>query len=110
MFITQNQPSLTVPVGEGTVFDVQGSAAESKTVKIMNLDDTNTLTYKFQYSDDGTTWTDVAALSTVAPADWLVTTLTAHVFHRLRAYGNLDIAVEVSMVLSPSTRFTFVNL
>jgi len=110
MHVSKYQPAITVDIAEGTVLTVQGLASESKVIKIQNLDLANTLTYKFQYSLDGATWTDLAVSATLAPEAHIVTTLTTYVFHRLRASGNLTIAVEVSAYQAWNDVFSFVNL
>jgi hypothetical protein len=95
MNITKSEPQLSVAVSEGTVCTIQGLAAQSHLVVIENLDAANTLTYRFQYSNDGSSWTDVAADATLAPTLRVRATLTGSVFYRLRASGNLNIAVKV---------------
>jgi len=110
MFVSKVQPNITVAISEGTVLTVQGNAAEVKSVVIENLDAANTLTYKWQSSDDGSTWTDVAASATLAPTEHIHADLSAHVYHRLRASGNLLISVKVDVYQSFNNIFSFVNL
>lgn len=64
-------------------------------VVIENLDAANTLTWKFQASNDATTWVDEAADTTLAPGSRVSVSLSGSVFYRLRASGNLSIAVKV---------------
>lgn len=110
MLVSKTQPNITVPLTEGTVLTVQGNAAEVKAVTLENLDAASTLTYRFQWSDDGATWTDVAANTTLAPLAHVKVDLTAHVYHRLRAEGNLLIAAKVDVYQSFNSIFSFVNL
>lgn len=110
MFVNKNQSRIEVPLAEGTVFTVQGAAALTKKIHIENLDQVNTMTYKFQYSDDNVTWTDVAIATTLAPTATVHTDLTGHIFHRLRASGDLDIAVEASAFLAFNNLFNFAML
>lgn len=110
MLVVKNQPTITVPLAEGTVLTVQGNAGESKIVTIENLDPASTLTYRFQYSSDGVTWTDVAANTTLAPLAHIDITLDTYVYHRLRASGNLLIAAQVQAYQTFNSIFSFVNL
>jgi hypothetical protein len=95
MFNSNSVPYLNVPVSEATIFTVQGPAATAKTVVVENLDATNTMTYKYQYSDDGVTYTDAATFTTLAPAARVRSNPVNHIWWRLRASGNLYIAVKV---------------
>jgi hypothetical protein len=110
MFDVKTQPQVVIPLTEGTVFVVQGPASMTKMVVLENLDQANTMTYKFQFSDDGTIYTDVAAFTTLAPGAAVHVDLTAHVFHRLRAFGDLLIAVEVGVQMPFNAAFNFFNL
>lgn len=110
MFVIKTEPSVTVTLAEGTAFTVQGNAAESKIVTIENLDAASTLTYRFQYSSDGSAWTDVAADTTLAPTAHIDITLDTYVYHRFRASGNLLISVQVAAFQSFNNIFSFVNL
>lgn len=107
MFVTRTHPMLTVPLLAGTVFNILGPAVLTKRVTMDNLDQANTLSYKFQYSDDGTTWTDVAAITTLAPLASVHVDLTAHIYHQMVASGDLDIAVEVAVRVANTTSFSF---
>lgn len=95
MYISKHEPQLTVPVSEGTVFTIQGLAAQRHRVVHDNLDGANTLTWRFQSSNDGSTWTDVAADTTLAPGLRVQNELSGSIFYRLRASGNLSISVKV---------------
>jgi hypothetical protein len=108
MFVTKTEPNIAVGVSESTVFSIQGLAAVPKETVIDNLDQANTLTYKWQYSDDDSTWTDVAVESTLAAGGSLRTTLTDHVFYRLRASGSLDISAMVEARVAFANQFTFI--
>lgn len=96
MFVSKNEPKINVPVSEGTVFTVQSAAGVERRVAMENLDAANTMTWRFQYSDDNSTWTDEATDTTLAPGARIAEELTGHVFYRLRASGNLDIAVQIN--------------
>jgi hypothetical protein len=108
MFVTKSEPQISVGATEGTTFTVQGAAGATKRVAIKNLDSANTLTYRYQFSDDAQTWTDVATDTTLAPGAEVETDLTAHVFHRLRASGNLNIAAKVDSSVAFQNTFTFI--
>ncbi len=110
MLVVKTQPNITVAIGEGTVLTVQGNAAESKIITIENLDLSSTLTYRFQSSSDGVTWTDVASDTTLAPTAHIDIVLDTFVYHRLRASGNLIIAAQVQAHQSFNAIFSFVNL
>jgi hypothetical protein len=110
MLVSKVQPNITVAVSEGTVLTVQGNAGETKSVTLENLDAANTLSYKWQYSSDGVTWTDVAPTATLAPTDHVHTDLTTYVYHRLRASGNLTMAAKVDVYQAFNNIFSFVNL
>lgn len=112
MFVTKVQPCLTIPLAEGTVATVQGSAGATKIAELCNLDGANTITYKWQFSDDGAIWTDIGVAAPIAPGNSVTTLLTAHVFHRLRASGNLTAtaALKVQSVMDWNAVMSFVNL
>lgn len=96
MFVEQVEPQIAVGATEGTIFTVEGTAAQVRRIELVNLDATNTMTYRFEYSDDGASWTDVAADTTLAPGLSVVNSLSGQVFYRLRASGSLNIAVRVT--------------
>lgn len=97
MFVNLFEPDITVPAVEGEVFQVLGSLSRTVTLLMKNLDAANTLTYRFQYSDDASSWTDVAANTTLAPgATSAPIDLLGHPFFRLMASGNLTLAVQAS--------------
>jgi len=108
MFVTKVEPKIAVAVSEGTVFSIQGLSAVPKEVVLDNLDESNTLTYKWQHSDDDDTWTDVAAEDTLAAGGSIRTSLADHVFYRLRASGSLDIAVMAEARVAFASQFTFI--
>lgn len=108
MFVTKTEPQISVPATEGTVLTVQGPATAEKHVVLHNLDGASTLTYRFQSSDDGSTWVDVAADATLAPGLELEVELTGATFHRLRASGNLNIAAKVDASVAFLGTFTFI--
>jgi hypothetical protein len=110
MLISKTIPNLAVAVSEATAVTITGPAAESKHIVLENLDASNTLTYKWQYSDDGLVWTDVAAFTTLSPEDWVHTDLSAHLMHRLRAYGNLTVAIKADITIASTTTISFLNL
>lgn len=107
MFVTKTEPKVAVALAEGTVFEIQGLSSIPKEVVIDNLDQINTLTWKFQYSDDGSTWTDIGTSATLAAEESVRTTLSDHVFYRLRASGDLDIAVMVEARVPFADKFSF---
>lgn len=96
MFVTQVEPQMAVAAGEGTVFVVEGTAAQERRIEVVNLDTANTLTARYEFSNDGVTWTDVAIDALLAPGLTRVDTLVGNIFYRLRASGSLDIAVRVT--------------
>jgi CII-binding regulator of phage lambda lysogenization HflD len=102
MFDVRTQPLVTVPLAEGTVLTVQ--------VHLENLDVAATMSYKFQWSDDNVTWTDVAASTTLAPLAHIHVDLIAHIMHRLRASGDLDIAVECAARTAFSGTISFLSI
>lgn len=111
MFNTQVLPLVVVPLAEGTVLTIQGPAAITKRITLENLDSSNTLTYKWQWTDDGISWTDVAPFATIAPGAAPVhADLTAHIRHRLRAYGDLNIAVYAFARVADTTTLSFVAI
>ena len=87
---------IAVPVTEGDLVTITSSAGQSKTVVIENLDAANTLQYKFQFSDDGVNFTDVAPLANLSPMTAVQVVLSGNIFHKLRGLGSLNIAVKVS--------------
>ncbi len=109
MFITKVEPRLAVPVTEGTVVTVHSVAGQDVDVVVDNLSTTNTLVYKWQSSPDGLAWADVAAFANVAPNTRAIATLNVALatHYRLRASGNLDVAVKADAQLSGSTTATF---
>lgn len=107
MFVTRTHPIVIVPLLSGTVFSVMGAAALIKRVTMDNLDQANTLTYKFQYSDDGVTWTDVAVSAALAPGASVHTDLTGHIYHQMVGSGDLNIAVEIATRVANTTIFNF---
>jgi hypothetical protein len=110
MFATLTEPQLTVPATETSIFTVQGPAAQARSVTIENLDATNTLTYRYQYSSDGTNWTDVQPNATISPGGRFRTTLSGNVFYRLLASGNLSLAAKVEADADFNGTFTVVNV
>lgn len=87
---------IAVPVTEGDLVTITASAAQEKTVTIENLDAANTLQFKFQFSDDGQIFTDVAPLAPLPPLTAVQVVLSGNIFHKLRGLGLLNIAVKVS--------------
>jgi hypothetical protein len=87
---------MAVAAGEGTVFQVEGTAAQERRIEVVNLDLANSLTARYEESNDGVTFTDVAADALLAPGQTRVDVLTGSVFFRLRGSGSLDIAVRVT--------------
>src|SRR5688572_8104701 len=111
MFKFEVQPVVSVPLSEGTIFDFVGSDVVGKLVILENLDAANTLTYKWQTSNDQTTWTDVAANATIAPTAAAAFLLTQNApFIRLRASGNLSAAVAVLRRSAFASRFALVTV
>ena len=108
MFVTKSEPQINVGPTEGTIFTVQGSAGITKSVALKNLDGASTLTFRYQFSDDGQSWTDVGPDTTLAPGAEVETGLIDHVFHRLRASGNLDIATKLDASVPFVSTFTFI--
>jgi len=97
MFVTKIEPRLSVPTTEGTVILINTISGQAVSVVIENLDQFNTLTYKFQRSDNGSTWVDVATFAELAPESRVSTDLPTGTwpFFRLRGSGNLNVAVRV---------------
>jgi len=110
MFESKVQPNISVPVTEGTVLTVSAPAAVERRVVIENLDLSNTLTWRWQFSDNGTSFADVAPDASLAPGLRVASILSGHVFYRLRASGNLTIAVkadaEIAMVAATMNFYT----
>lgn len=110
MYVSKIEPVMTVPMSEGTVFVVQAPAGTERRIVLENLDVANTLTYKFQLSNDNSMWTDVAANATLAPGGRVGIVLSAATFYRLRASGNLSISVKVDAEVDiVSDIFTFIG-
>lgn len=99
MYISKHEPRLTVPATEGTVLTIQGLAAQRHRVVHENLDGANTLTWRWQSSNDASSWVDVAADTTLAPGLRVQSELIGSIFYRLRASGNLAIAAKVDSEL-----------
>jgi hypothetical protein len=96
MMVTHVQPAITVPVSEGTVLELVDADPVGRLVIVENLDDANTMYWKFQTSPDKSTWTDVSSYAALAPGAAVAVTLSsANSFHRLRAYGNLTASAAV---------------
>lgn len=97
MFITKVEPKLVVPFTEGTVVTVLTASSQEIDLTLDNLDLINTLTFKWQSSPDGATWTDVATFATLAPGIRNVTTVSvaSATHYRLRASGLLNVALKV---------------
>lgn len=110
LFVDKTVPLIVVPVTEATVLDLQSAAGQEKTVVIENLDGANTLTFRFQSSNDNVTFTDVAANATLAPGATIQTVLSGDIFHRIRAFGNLNIAVKASSRLAFNGILHFSNV
>lgn len=96
MFVEQIEPQIAVGATEGTVFIVEGTAAQIRRIEIVNLDGANTLTWRYQSSNDGASWTDVDPDDTLAPGLTQVNSLSGAVFYRLRASGSLNLAVRIT--------------
>jgi hypothetical protein len=110
MFVSKHEPLLAVPVSEGTVFTVQAAPAVERRVVIENLDANNTMTWRFQSSDDSSVWTDVATDASLAPGLRVSNTLQGSTFYRLRASGSLNIAAKVDAeVAIVADTFSFVG-
>lgn len=95
MFVSQFEPLLSVGPTEGEVFRIEGTAAQERRVVVENLDSVNTLTYRFQNSNDASSWTDEASNATLAPGARTSVVLSGEVFYRLMGSGSLDIAVRI---------------
>lgn len=96
MFVTQVEPQMAVAASEGTVFVIEGTAAQERRVEVVNLDLANSLTARYEFSNDGVSWTDVASDAVLAPTLTRVDVLTGNILYRLRGSGSLNIAVRVT--------------
>jgi len=96
MFRFEVEPEIAAGVSEGTLFTIIGTDDVGKMVIVENLDQANTLTYKWQWSNDQVTWTDIAASTTLAPGS-SIGFLRSEVYQylRLRGSGNLNVAVAM---------------
>lgn len=107
--ITTNSLVREIAAVEDTVFEFIGIPAAGFAVNITNTDLNNNLTYKFQQSNDGSTWTDVvfsinnctstASTFVITPEhshNVKVTTTMGRM--RLRAYGSLTALVTLNYV------------
>lgn len=110
MFVSRTEPKIAVPVSEGTVFTVQSPAAQQRDIILENTDPSNTMTYRYQQSNDNVTYTDVASNTTLAPGARVRTTLSGAIFYRLRASGNLNIAVKIDSEMAFTGVFSFINI
>lgn len=100
MLESKFEPAISVALTEGTVLTVAAPANVERKVVLVNLDSSNTLTWRWQWSDNNSNWTDVDTDDTLAPgATAPVSVLSGHLFYRLRASGNLTIAVKVDAEL-----------
>jgi len=90
-----------VPATEGTIYDLVNVQSGGFATIMENLDAANSMTYKFQQSADGITWTDILfnvsncasqeSTFTIAPGTHhLVKVLPSQARVRLRAYGTLN--------------------
>lgn len=96
MFVEQVEPQMAVGAGEGTIFVVEGTAAQVRRIEFTNLDAVNTMTWRYEESNDGASWSDVAADDTLAAGASRVDSLSGSIFYRLRASGSVNIAVRVT--------------
>ena len=111
MIVTQTEPSITVPVSEATVAEIVDSDTVGRQVILQNLDAANTLFYKFQKSPDKVVYTDIAALVSIAPLGSAQVVLTAvEPYLRLRAYGNLKMAMSIHRVKAFTGTFPLVTV
>ena len=111
MIVTAIEPSITVPLIEATVAELVDADLVGRQVIITNLDIANTLFWKFQYSLDKVAYTDLAAFAALAPLAAVQVVLTNPAnYHRLRAYGNLKIAVSVTRYKGFSGTFPLVTV
>lgn len=99
MIVTQTESNITVPVSEATVAEIVDSDTVGRQVILTNLDVANTLYYKFQSSTDKVAWSDIGTWVAVSPGASVAVTLTAiQPYLRLRAYGNLAMAMSIHRV------------
>jgi len=107
MFRFEVEPEIAAGVSEATLFTLIGTDAIGKMVIVENLDQANTLTYKWQWSNDQVTWTDIAAATTLSAGDSIGFLRTeVYQYLRLRGSGNLNVAVAVLRVQSFSGNFS----
>lgn len=95
MYVAQFEPLLAVGASEGTIFTIEGTSAQERRVVIENLDVINTMTFRYEFSDDAITWTDEDPDAPLAAGSRFSTALIGHIFYRLRASGSLNIAVRI---------------
>lgn len=106
--ISQQVQDIDVPVGEAEVFRVVDSSGTVGRMFILeNLDAANTLTYKWQKSGDGVTFSDITGLPQATISPGLATTFRItepDQFLRLLASGTLRMQVGVmrSNVIDPA--------
>ena len=90
-----------IPAAEGSIYEIINVPSGGFASIMENLDAANSLTYKFQQSADGITWTDILfnvsnctsqeSTFTIAPGqNHLVKVLPSQSRTRLRAYGTLS--------------------
>lgn len=90
-----------VPATESTIWEVLHVPSSGLAVILENLDAANSMTYKFQESADGVTWTDILFNVSNCTSQESTFTITAGNHHlvkvvpsqnrvRLRAYGTLN--------------------
>lgn len=105
--IATNAFSKFIPVADGTIFELIGAPAAGLAVFIANQDDAATMVYKFQGSDDGSTWEDIeftlaeggtaTQFSIIAGASpHLIKVVPATQRTRLVAHGDLKAEIGVS--------------
>ena len=91
---------ITLPVAEGRVLVLNKQAAAPRTAQFRHLGktgQTSPATVKWQESDDGVNYTDIAGTAQVIDAGqataWLLSSTKS--FVALVGYGNIDIEIDV---------------
>ena len=105
----------TLPITESRVLVLQKQADGARAVLMRHLgksEQTSPATVKFQESQDGSQWYDIAGTIFVvdagSPASWLITSTKPYV--ALAGYGNVDVEVAVIRSDPDSTLPQSVNM
>jgi hypothetical protein len=100
MSTTTYRRTITLPVTEARVLILNKQPDGPRSALLRHLgkpSETNPATVKWQESQDGTNWDDIAGTAQVvsagAPASWLLTSTKP--FVALAAFGNIDVEVQL---------------